>query len=283
MRSISHELKTPLNVIQGNLQLAKLGVYGDVSHLSELLEEIESAVKRATQLINNLLDLSRIETKGFYVKVEPMRFEMFKQIMKEYEVLAQQKRLHFDFHFQGEEPFSGDFRILSTILSNLLSNAVKYTGCGEIKGFLHVRGDCIIIEVSDTGSGIPLELQEKIFEPFVSGESGGSGLGLAIVKKFVDLLEGKITFTSNVWEGTTFHIEIPRVYRPSHYENKEHVNVLLMVDERDFLLYDTFVLLVQGDPEIIATFMRRIRKMLYSNVAIAIVFVLTGGKLKWQG
>ncbi len=230
MRSISHELKTPLNVISGNVQLMNMGVYGSVEHLREPIEAIEEAVKRARLLVDNLLEYSRIEAGHFVVKSELISFSDLGPLVYEYKQLAFQKNLHFDFQFLGHEPFSADFMILSTIISNLLSNAIKYTEKGYVTGFIDVRDNKIVIEVKDSGKGIEKEKIPFIFDPFYSEsrEKGLSGLGLAIVKRFIDILQGSIEVESTPGRGTRFRVELPRLRRPLTYEEKEHRQILLV-------------------------------------------------------
>ncbi|MDI3516448.1 MAG: hypothetical protein PWP09_514 [Thermotogota bacterium] len=229
MRSLSHELKTPLSIIYGHIQLMEIGAYGENSHLKEPLQTIKTAVLHAVELVNSLLNLARTETGRLSIKAELLNFDNLKPIVGEYEQLALQKGLEFSFDFKSEEPFSCDYKMFSAILSNLLSNAVKYTEKGGISGRLEVLKDRIILEVSDTGKGIPKERLENIFEPF-EGEKRltSSGLGLAIVKKFVETLNGTIAVESEEGRGTTFHVEIPRLQRPQSFEAKEHVQILIV-------------------------------------------------------
>jgi len=211
-RAVSHELKTPLNVINGNLQLIEMGVFGESSNLSETLQSMKNASEYMLELVDNLMDLSRLETGRLIVKCIPLKTGDFEPVVAQYKTLAAQKGLEFDFKFSGEQEFSGDYKLLSSILSNLLSNAVKYTTNGKVKGQMTISEKSVIVEISDTGIGISESLQSKIFEPFVSAgkTNTGSGLGLAIVKKFVDLLHGDISLKSVEGKGSTFKIELPR-------------------------------------------------------------------------
>jgi len=234
MRAISHELKTPLNVIYGNLQLMESGIYGDISHLEKPIEAIKTGVSRSKELIDNLIDLSRVETGRISVKSELIYFENLYQIIDNYRNLAKEKGLEFSFDFIGDSPFSSDYQILITIISNLLSNAVKYTEKGEIKGRLEVIKNKIIIEVKDTGKGIPSENIPRIFEPFFGERTlESSGLGLTIVKKFVELLKGSIHVESEVDKGSIFRVEMPRLIRPTSFEQKEHVQVLIIDQDKE--------------------------------------------------
>lgn len=230
MRSISHELKTPLSIISGNVQLMYLGVYGSFEHLREPLEAIEEATNRARSLVESLLDYTKLESGRMVIKSELISFSDLGPLIFQYKQLASQKGLEFSFDLVGEEPFSSDFMVISTIISNLLSNAIKYTKGGYIRGFLDVRGDKLVIEVADSGIGIEESEIPLIFEPFYSSseEKGLSGLGLPIVKKFVNMLHGKISVESKPGRGTKFRVEIPRLQRPAQYEVKEHRQVLLV-------------------------------------------------------
>ncbi len=212
MRAISHEFKTPLSVIMGNVQLVEMGYYKDFSELGEACEAVKSAVWRMSELVDGLLDLARAETGRLTIKLENIHFDSLKEIVSQYEELACKKGLNFSFKFEGKEPFVSDFKMLSSILSNLLSNAVKYTDKGKIEGKFVVGKDKIVIEVADTGKGIDSHKLKYIFEPFQGEQTAvSSGLGLAIVKRFVELLKGTIKVESEVGKGTRFYIEIPKI------------------------------------------------------------------------
>jgi len=226
MRSISHELKTPLNIIKGNIQLVEMGI----TDLSSAAKEIKEAVDHAVELVNNLLDLSKIQTGRVKIRMESVNFGHFEKLIREYKNLAKQKGLDFRFDFYGVEPFSCDYRILSTIISNLLSNAIKYTESGKIEGFLKITDSEITIKVSDTGKGISKGMD--IFDPFVTEEIKGTGLGLSIVREFVKLLKGEINFESEKGKGTTFYVKISRITRPRSYSMKEHIQVLIVAPDR---------------------------------------------------
>lgn len=235
LRSISHELKTPLNVVYGNIQLMELGVFGDASDFRKPLSSIKIAVENAISLTNNLLDLSKIETKGITVKMRELKASDFKALIAQYKALSNQKGLDFSFEFKVPKIFSGDPKVLYPIISNLLNNAIKYTNSGSVNGYMEIEGDYLTIEVKDTGKGIPSDMREAIFEPFVSGvkEGGGTGLGLSVVKKFVEALRGEIKLESKVGEGTTFRVKIPRVVRPLSYERKEKKEVLIIEPDKE--------------------------------------------------
>ncbi|MEN3042136.1 MAG: hybrid sensor histidine kinase/response regulator [Fervidobacterium sp.] len=234
VRSISHELKTPLSIILGNAQLIKMNVFGDATHLKEPVQAIEDAAKQSGELINNLLELSRVETGRVIVKSELIHVKSFEKLINQYKFLANGKGLQFDFQFSGAETFSCDYKIITTIISNLLSNAIKYTDTGFVRGELNVLSNSVVIRISDSGKGISQEQMKHIFDPFFGERTTlSTGLGLAIVKKFVDFLNGKFHVESNLGKGTTFEVIIPRLLRPTIIERKEHIQVLLVHPDKN--------------------------------------------------
>jgi PAS domain S-box-containing protein len=233
LRSISHELKTPLNVIYGNVQLLEMNFFEDEKSFKDSLSSIKKSVENATALVNNLLDLSKLESKSIKVRAEIITPSIFKETIREYKALAEQKGLDFSFENKLPPTFSGDPKMLSPILSNLLNNAVKYTDNGWVKGSMKIKDGFFTIEVKDSGKGIPAKLQKKIFEPFTSLGGTGSGLGLAVIKKFVEVLKGKIELQSEVGKGTRICIKIPTVSRPSFYETKEKKEVLIVEPDEE--------------------------------------------------
>ncbi len=230
MRAISHELKTPLNIIYGNVQLMEMGVFGDVGRFKEPLKNIRNSVETAKNLINTLLQYAKAELGEVTLQFRLVTFSEFLNMYEEYKYLAESKGLEFSFNFEGHEPFVTDPSILSTIISNLLSNAVKYTDSGRIEGWLKVSEEYIEIVVKDTGRGISKEELSKIFEPFYKkeGGSGSHGLGLALVKKFVEMFGGKIKVESEVGVGTKFTIRLPRIFRPTVYKVREKIEILIV-------------------------------------------------------
>ncbi len=232
LRSITHDLKTPLNVVYGNIQLMENGIFGNASAFKEPLSSIKKAVENSIVLINDILDLSKIEAKKEKIRMKELKFSDFSHVIEQYKFLANDKGLNFTFGFEGKKTFSGDPKILSQIISNLLNNAVKYTDSGGVTGLMKIEDARIVIEVSDTGKGISNEMKERIFEPFLSGE-GSTGLGLSLVKRFVELLNGRINFDSQIGRGTKFFVEIPQISKPLNYTTKEKKEVLLIIPDEE--------------------------------------------------
>lgn len=212
----SHELKTPINVIGGYAELLDDGVYGEVTpRQREALDSIQDQTRTLTDLVNQILDISRIEAGGFHVEMmEVESHELLAAARRMFEPLAKQKGIEFTMQLEDGFPRrirADPDRLRNEVLGNLLSNAFKFTPEG---GEIHVaarRGTAprqLVMQVTDTGTGIPQEQLSYIFEKYyqVGGEARmkGSGLGLAIAREIVEAHNGRIDAHSAPGEGTTF-------------------------------------------------------------------------------
>ncbi|HUF11619.1 MAG TPA: HAMP domain-containing sensor histidine kinase [Longimicrobiales bacterium] len=217
----SHELKTPLNVIGGYAELLDDGVYGPLeAKQHEALESIQDQTRTLTDLVNQLLDLSRIEAGGFRVEVMDVESEeLFGAVRRMFEPLAKQKNI--DFRVVIDDVFprvlrADPDRLRNEVLGNLLSNAFKFTpDGGSIRLDAHPGVDGRVgIDVTDSGGGIPQEELQHIFDKFYQvGQEArvqGSGLGLAIAREIVEVHGGEISAESAPGRGTTFRILLPK-------------------------------------------------------------------------
>ena len=211
--NISHELRTPLTLIVAPLQELLSSVTGHWER--EKLLYIQRNTKRLLHLVNQLMDYRRAELGIFELK--PIYDNAYKRVLSNflnYESLAKRKDIDYNFYseLQDEEVlFDGNY--LDLIVNNLLSNAFKYTEEGEsISVKLYKENKCIVLQVIDTGIGIPEDKQRKIFERFYQMENGheGSGIGLSLVQRLVELHHGQITLISEVGKGSTFSVYIPQ-------------------------------------------------------------------------
>jgi signal transduction histidine kinase len=220
----SHELKTPLSVIKGYVSLVREGIYGEVTDEQEkVLGSVSDQGDRLGRLIQQLLDISRFEAGGGRLDVHPIDVrEFLQELSTSFEALALQNEIDFSVVVDPSAPatFEGDDDRLNEVVGNLLSNAFKFT---PRRGKIQLRAgpgarrddDHLLIEVSDTGVGIPEDQLSRIFEKFYQVEneaqplSVGSGLGLAIAQEIVDAHGGTITAESKVGEGTTFRVVLP--------------------------------------------------------------------------
>ena len=216
----SHELKTPINVIIGYLQLLEEGVYGSVPNKQvEVLQTIENQVKSLQRLVTQLLDISRFEAGGG--RVEPRQVHLsnlLDELERAFHVLALQRGVTFTIERRGELPdqVMWDADRVNEVLGNLLSNAFKFTDKGgRVELIVEAVDHSVQITVHDTGAGIPPEQLPRVFEKFYqadnqrSASAVGSGLGLAIAKQIVEAHGGSIMCESTVGVGTTFTLTLP--------------------------------------------------------------------------
>lgn len=219
MSVATHELKTPINVVSGYAELIQEGVYGEISEKQQVaLTSIQEQSRILTQLVNQLLDISRLEAGGLKLEIgELAPAELFERVHRTFEVLASKQGIRFDVQLAPESPATipadGD-RLRDQVLGNILGNALKFTPEG---GRIDVRGwsedGRFRIEVSDTGAGMPAEQLPHVFDKYYQiGEqarSKGAGLGLAIAHEVVQAHGGTISVTSEEGAGTTFRIDLP--------------------------------------------------------------------------
>ncbi|MBI1258149.1 MAG: HAMP domain-containing protein [Chloroflexi bacterium] len=214
---MSHELRTPLNAIIGFQGIMLMGAQLD-ERGKHMIQRAQANSNRLLTLINDILDISRIESGRLQiVKTEIEPAILVDRLHTQMSVLADEKKLDFVVEIDASVPtiISTDEDALTKIITNLLGNAFKFTDEGRITLDLKHAEDNLIIEVTDTGIGIPLHMQQVIFERFrqVDGTSkrahGGSGLGLAIVQKLCLALGGTIQVESTVGQGSVFTVSLP--------------------------------------------------------------------------
>lgn len=224
LANVSHEIRTPLNAIMGFSEVLIDKVEQPL--YKSQLRTIMNSGKTLLHLINDILDLSKIEAGKIEIENEPMRLEsVVHEIKQVYHQKVEEKNLVIETKIDDNVPLflALDEVRIHQILFNLVGNAVKFTEKGFIK--VHVKGKTtrdqklvnLTIEVKDTGIGIPEAQQEHIFESFTqqSGQStrkyGGTGLGLAITKKIVEKFNGSVTVESSVGKGSVFTVYIPDI------------------------------------------------------------------------
>jgi PAS domain S-box-containing protein len=222
LANMSHEIRTPLNGVMGMLQL--LATTDQTKEQQEYVQTAIRSSKRLTNLLSDILDLSRIESGK--MPVQESLFEVLglkETVWDLFGVSAKEKGLGLEFVFDERLPkiIVGDETRVRQILINLVGNAIKYTTTGVVRVevvALSKMADSIfrvLFIVHDTGEGIPEDQLERIFEPFVQGESAyvrryqGAGLGLSIVGRVVDLLGGGLTIESEPEKGTSVYVSIP--------------------------------------------------------------------------
>jgi signal transduction histidine kinase len=218
LANMSHELRTPLNAILGYTEMMVDGLYGAVSEKAQnVLERVQSNGKHLLGLINDVLDLSKIEAGQLTLAVEPYSVpDMVSTVMSATESLAKAKGVALVCELPAGLPRGqGDSRRLTQVLLNLVGNAIKFTDEGKVLIRARRQGDRFKISVIDTGLGIAKADQAKIFEEFQQVDNtstrkkGGTGLGLSISRKIVELHGGYITVDSEPGKGSNFKITIP--------------------------------------------------------------------------
>lgn len=210
--NVSHEIKTPLAIIQNyatSLQNENLDKEMRIKYAQTLV----GASKRLTALITNILKLSKLENQAIKPENETINLtETLAEIVLGYEEIIENKGLELVCDFDEDVTVISTPSYLEIVWNNLLSNAIKFTQSGKISVTLKKEKDKVVVKVSDTGPGISAETGKHIFEKFYQGDtshaSEGNGLGLALVKKVIDIIGGKIDVNSEVGVGTTFTISL---------------------------------------------------------------------------
>ena len=217
--NVSHEIKTPLAVIQNYSMLIQDDNLDSETRKS-YAKTLISASKRITDLITNILKLNKLENQQLQEKYEAFNLtEALSDCVVEFETIIEKKNLELNCDFDDVFIFSSK-SLLEIVWNNLISNAIKFTPeNGKIDIFLKRLENNVEIKVSDTGCGMSSETGMRIFEKFYQGDTShstqGNGLGLALVKKVIDILGGEISVQSEINKGSTFTILLKDVV----YEN----------------------------------------------------------------
>jgi signal transduction histidine kinase len=230
LSTMSHELRTPMNAIEGftSIILSRMGGVEFNDKTERYVTRVNINSKRLLTLINDFLDLSRVESGRLELAHQPFSpAELARRWQSEIGVLAEKKGIEFDLTLDPHLPETvyGDEEAISKVAINLLGNAIKFTEQGKVSLAVANGGDNWRITVSDTGIGIPPHAREYVFDEFrqVDGTSkrkyGGTGLGLAIVQKYTRTMGGTVTLQSDVGKGSTFTIALPLEARLSAMEN----------------------------------------------------------------
>jgi len=217
---VSHELRTPLTSIKGYTDLLLSGATGEISELQgEFLSIIQSSTTRLSNLINDILDISRIESGTIEIKHEPIDYRrIVADTLRLMKAAADEKQISMDASLpETIPPVRGDIDKVAQVLGNLVSNAIKYTPEGGwVKVSLEITGEAsVLTSVTDSGIGIAPEDQKRLFQKFFRAdntstrEAGGTGLGLVIAKTIVELLGGAIWVESEPGRGTRFYFTLP--------------------------------------------------------------------------
>jgi PAS domain S-box-containing protein len=231
--TVSHELRTPLTSIKGYVDLVLAGDVGPLTpEQKEFLTIVSQNTTRLTELINDLLEIERLESGRIEFEFAELDLaEVLENVARSLHVNAEQKGLEFLTEIPSGLKVRGDRDRLTQVFLNLLSNAIKYTPAGTVELRAHQEDDAVVVEVRDTGIGISESDLQKLFQKFFRSDNpyvrkvGGTGLGLSIAKAIVERHGGTITVTSQLGQGSTFTVRLPALARP------ERPLVLVIEDE----------------------------------------------------
>lgn len=259
MSNMSHEFRSPLNTIISLARILLDRIDGDLTTEQEKqVLYIKKAAEDLTSLINDILDLGKLEAQKVSIKPGPIQINiLFSTLRGMLKPLLVNPEVELVFQESASIPIIySDEGKLSQILRNLVSNAIKFTEKGEIRIQAEVQNDTIQFTVSDTGIGIPQDKLDAIFQPYIQVENPlqqkhkGTGLGLSISKELAEMLGGSLTCTSKIGEGSTFTLKIPVSYKTEISPEtvsavvidpiKEPV-LIIEDDETTFLLYQKFL------------------------------------------
>jgi signal transduction histidine kinase/DNA-binding NarL/FixJ family response regulator len=222
LANMSHEIRTPMNAILGFTEVLKRGWGGEGADHKRHLETIHSSGKHLLELINDILDLSKIESGRLEVEVADVTpHKIIQDVVQIMSVKAAEKGIELTFELTTPIPetIHSDAARLRQIVTNLVGNAIKFTEQGkvEVRGALVGDTDApmLALDIVDSGIGMPSDKLESIFNPFVQADAsvtrrfGGTGLGLSISRRLARALGGDITVDSVLGEGSTFHVRVP--------------------------------------------------------------------------
>jgi two-component system phosphate regulon sensor histidine kinase PhoR len=224
--NVSHELRTPVTSIRSAAETLIDGAATDPAASQSFISIIDRNAQRLQQLVEDLLDLSRIEQRGFRLSLEPLELRpIFSQVLGLFRERAGRKQIALEERLPSEIPrVRADRRALEHVLTNLIDNAVKYCGSGAQVWVSVTRGtDSVTVSVGDNGPGIDERHLPRVFERFYrvdagrSREVGGTGLGLSIVKHLIEAMGGTVAVESKLGQGTTFSFTL----KPSEPEQAQ--------------------------------------------------------------
>jgi signal transduction histidine kinase len=213
--NVSHEMKTPLSVMQNYATLLQSPELSDDKRM-EYAKGIALGSKKLADMMTNILKLNRLENQKIYPKTS--RYNLGEQLCEciiNYETIWERKNIEIETNIEEDVYVNGDEELLTLVWNNLLSNAFKFTDDGgKVTITLESDEEKAIVRVKDTGCGISGDVGARIFEKFYQADTAratsGNGLGLALVKRVIDILKGEIEVSSVVDEGTTFTVRLTK-------------------------------------------------------------------------
>lgn len=213
--NVSHEIKTPLAVIQNNAELLHREEITEEQRM-EYTENILHATKRLSSLITNMLKLNKLEKQ--VIKPQPQEFDLCAQLCDcalQFEDMWDKKEIEFEADMEDRVTICADAGLLELVWTNLLSNAMKFTPSGGTITITQTSDeDSVTVSISDTGCGMDEKTAKRIFDKFYQGDTShateGNGLGLALVQRILELSDGTISVKSALGKGTIFTVTLPK-------------------------------------------------------------------------
>ncbi len=288
LANMSHEIRTPLNAILGFTEIAREEKNPSAVHA--FLDNIATASRSLSHLVNEILDFSKIEAGKLDLDIKPFRLSELKaDTCAIFQNQMTMKGLGFQFILDEDFVVLGDQMRIQQVLINFCSNALKFTKEGEVNVSLrnlyetdtHIRIQC---EISDTGIGIPADRQKELFTEFTQADSstsrkyGGSGLGLAISAKLVSLMNGNVWLTSEEGEGSQFFFELPlkkskRVEETQTESPLKETYKILLVDDNDVNLVVTSAMLKKLNQDVMTAESGFVALDIIQNADIDLIFM----------
>ena len=212
--NVSHEIKTPLAVIQSNAEMLNSETLSEEKR-KECTDNILGATKRLSSLITNMLRLNKLEKQAIHPR--PQAFDICEQLCScalQFEELWEKKNIEFEADLEDRATIEADEGLLELVWTNLLSNALKFTPDGGKVSITQTSGsNHITVRIADTGCGMSEKTLKHIFDKFYQGDTShsteGNGLGLALVRRIIQLSEGSIEVESAEGKGSTFTVRLP--------------------------------------------------------------------------
>ena len=224
--NVSHELKTPLSVIQNYGTMLQQPGLTDEKRL-EYAKAVTDAARRLANLITNILKLNKLENQQIYPASATYDLgEQLCECLLAFEGAWEKKELEIEADVQDGVFVHTDAELLSLVWNNLFSNAIKFTEPhGRVSLALHTEGQYAVVQVADTGCGILPEVGKRMFEKFYQGDTShavqGNGLGLALVRRVIDIVGGDIAVSSEVGRGSTFTVRLRSVPNETVQQSEE--------------------------------------------------------------